>query len=229
MRNYHIAPLEKQPVLVLVTLVPLPAPDVLTKNKPGRSQDEGSGLGAAGPGRAGPGSHSLRPAPPGRLAGEGAGGQFLHFSLLPNSVVSFFFIFFFLSPPLNLLTVSFPPAWRRRGFRVVSRHDEGRCSSRPPTGRGGRSPLKPLKKTLNPPKNPVNAAADARRSAGPRSFKAGPQQSSAGGASSGGDVNTARGGGAAIRIWLGFKRERGSNGAAGCAGLPASPALRLRR
>lgn len=228
MRNYHIAPLEKQPVLVLVTLVPLPAPDVLTNNKPGRSQDEGSGLGAAGPSRAGPGSPSLltfASCPPGVWQGKGPGGSSCTFRSCQTPSFLFSLLFFFLSPPLNLLTVCFFPAWRRRGFRVVSRHDDGRCSSHPLTGRGG-SALKIPKKNLNPPKNPVNAAAAAQRSAGPRSFKAGPQQSSAGGASSGGDVNTARGGGAAIRIWLGFKRERGSSGAAGCAGLPASPALR---
>lgn len=191
-----------------------------------RTRGAGWGLlGRAGPGRAPrPCSHS-RPAPPASGRGRGRGAVPALFA--PAKLRRFFFLyyFFFLSPPLNLLTVCFFPAWRRRGFRVVSRHDDGRCSSHPLTGRG-ESALKIPKKNLNPPKNPVNAAAAAQRSAGPRSFKAGPQQSSAGGASSGGDVNTARGGGAAIRIWLGFKRERGSSGAAGCAGLPASPALR---
>lgn len=153
MRNYHIAPLEKQPVLVLVTLVPLPAPDVLTKNKPGRSQDEGSGLGAAGPSRAGPGSPSLltfASCPPGVWQGKGPGGSSCTFRSCQTPSFLFSLLFFFLSPPLNLLTVCFFPAWRRRGFRVVSRHDDGRCSSHPLTGRGG-SALKIPKKKLKSP------------------------------------------------------------------------------
>lgn len=98
MRNYHIAPLEKQPVLVLVTLVPLPAPDVLTKNKPGRSQDEGSGLGAAGPGRAGPGSPSLltfASCPPGVWQGKGPGGSSCTFRSCQTPSFLFSLLFFF--------------------------------------------------------------------------------------------------------------------------------------
>lgn len=88
--------MEKQPVLVLVTLVPLPAADVLTNNL-GRSQKEGSG-GAGSPGTPLPLPGCPEPrAWPGRAGAAEPGmpvtreAEFSIFIFFP------FFLFFFLN------------------------------------------------------------------------------------------------------------------------------------
>lgn len=139
-----------------------------------RTRGAGWGLlGRAGPGRAPrPCSHS-RPAPPASGRGRGRGAVPALFA--PAKLRRFFFLyyFFFLSPPLNLLTVCFLPAWRRRGFRVVSRHDDGRCSSHPLTGRGG-SALKTPKKNLKSPQKPRKRGRGRSAQCGTPQFQSGP-------------------------------------------------------